>query len=92
MQGVAISREKRIRDYFNKHLAELIEEITLSKEPREFNGFPVDRVQELRGAVAYAFAMGDIEQPYKRYLTDSLNDLYRDAMHQHNTPDEFRGK
>ncbi len=81
MQGVTISRERWIRDYFNKQLAELIEEITLPKVPRDFKYFPVDRVLELRGAVEYAFIVGDIEQPYMRNLTDTLNDLYRQAMH-----------
>ena len=81
MQGTAILRERRTRDYFNQQLADLIEAITLPVE-REY--FPIDRVEELRGAVEYASFMGDIEQPYKRRLTDNLNELYQEAMDQHN--------
>ena len=75
MQGVAISRERRTRDYFNNALAELIEKVTLP------NGeYTVDSlilcIAEFDGAVDYAFNMGDIELPYRKRLIDSTNDLY----------------
>ena len=40
----------------------------------------LSRIEQLRGAVWYAFEVGDIELHHYRIFTDQLNELYESAI------------
>ena len=72
-------RTKKALDYFRKEIRKLEDDLLCpADEPRE--EFLVDCIMKLRGALWYAFKIGDIDKCRYRIYTDELNSLYSIAV------------
>lgn len=73
-------REKGVLSYFRENLRIIVDAVTLPEGAGVlYEDFPVDMIMKLRGAVAYAHEMGDLDRASVRILTDELNRLYEEA-------------